>query len=118
MGSSGTGKFSDYSTTQNMGGSGASGEDRCIINAEINLEEIERCEYFSSQKSLPAIGSQVDIGFSKRIFASVNGLVVGYLSTEFNFLLACMNSGYKYTGVIISTTEEPLLRVKINITSI
>jgi hypothetical protein len=74
MGSTGSGHFSDYSGSQNSGKSGgnsggSSETDRCHQAFSCVLEEVSQCEFFSSNRTLPAIDTQVEIVLDGRLFA-------------------------------------------------
>lgn len=119
MGSEGTGKFSDYSNNadgpEGAAKRGSNGEDPC--NQQINtlLEEVERSQYYKIHKSLPAINSAIRVVFNKRLGVEINGEIVGYLSTEYNYLFTCIKSGSSYAGIITSIANSPLLRVQVQI---
>jgi hypothetical protein len=118
MGSSGTGKFTDYSNSQKgSGGHGASGEDPCQVNKTINLEDVERCQFFQAHHELPPANTIVEIVLTKRLCATLNGEILGYLPTELNFLAGCINSGMRYIGIVSSTSIHPLPRIQITVTT-
>lgn len=139
MGSSGTGRFSDYPGTSGgsskigrgngSGGSGNGGSgsgnarktDQCLRMIEsVALEEVARSEYFISHKILTSAGTAVTVRSSLvggRIgIETVPALeLVGLLPTEYNYLLQCMKQGYMYTGKVISTTAKPIPVVRVNL---
>lgn len=118
MGSSGSGRFSDYPGTKatkvagdgaGMGG-GASGIDRCKQAFHVTLEDVGNSEFYSKFRRVPVAGDQLGIVFEKkRIFAiDVNGIKVGALPTAFNYLVACMADGITYVGVVSSAAISPI----------
>lgn len=115
MGSTGSGRFSDYpgtrSTTSGGGGAtgGTSGVDRCQQAFHTALEEVGNCELYATSHTVPATGEQLKLVFSgSRIFAmSSNDVQVGALPTSFNYLAACMASGIEYFGIVTSSTTSP-----------
>jgi hypothetical protein len=135
MGSSGSGNFSDYSSTPAKkrsskkkpskgggGGSsgGASGKDPCsqpIVG--IGLDEVGRSEYYAANKALPAAGSSVFV--RKKLFHGRIAVendqhqVIGLLPTQYNFLIGCVNDGYSYQGSVNSSSTTPYPRIKVDI---
>lgn len=111
MGSTGSGRFSDYSeqATSNSGeGGGASGSDRCQQAFSCALEEVSQCDYFYQNGSLPAPQAPLTIVLDGRLFAQdVNGVKVGALPTKFNYLAACIKDGNSYIGVVKATRTSP-----------
>lgn len=110
MGSTGSGRFTDYSgakmtgTTSGSGGGGgggASGNDRCQQAFSCTLEEVAQCDYFVQTGAVPPTGSQLTLVLQGRLFAKAdNDHKVGALPTSFNYLAACMESGVNYAGVV------------------
>lgn len=139
MGSTNTGRFTDYPGTPSgssktgsgngSGGSGGGGQgggsasktDQCLHMIEsVALEEVARSEYFITHKILPPTGTAVAVRSSLvggRIgVETVPTLeLVGLLPTEYNYLLQCMKQGYKYPGKVISTTSKPIPVVRVNL---
>lgn len=134
MGSTGTGRFTDYPGTpsgssktgsgngsEGQGGGGASKADQCLHMIEsVALEEVARSEYFVAHKILPSAGTAVIVRSSLiggRIgVETVPALeLVGLLPTEYNYLLQCMKQGYNYPGKVISTTSKPIPVVRVNL---
>ena len=122
MGSTNTGRFTDYSQnskgspkTGGIGG-GASGDDLCDKAFTTELEEVERCEYFKKYSKLPNKGSQIYVNFNNRLeIISNSSEVIGYLPTKYNYLVACTTDGFSYAGVIVSTTITPLVKIRVDI---
>lgn len=120
MGSTGTGRFSDYSGTPDgrrsggngqggSGGSGGSDCDRAI--GDIQLEEVGRCQFFITKNDLPQKHSDVSLDselVSGRLAIKdqKSGLIIGYLPTRYNYLLSCMNEGFSYVGIVNSIVNE------------
>lgn len=120
MGSSGSGRISDYpgSSKQPGGGSGpASGDgsggtapfsDRCARAVSVTLEDIEHCEYYTKHGAVPPVGEVLRIAQRKRVVAETEeGLTVGNLPTSHNYLAACLKDGWNYIGSIRSSSDGP-----------
>lgn len=118
MGSSGSGRFSDYPGTKvkevagdgtGMAG-GSSGVDKCKQAFHVLLDDVGNSEFYSQFMKVPAIGEQLGIVFDKkRVFAvDVNGVKVGALPTSFNYLVACLEIGVTYVGVVSSSAFSPI----------
>lgn len=122
MGSTGSGRFTDYSgakptVTSSGGGSGggSSGNDRCQQAFSCTLEEVAQCDYFVQTGSVPPVGSQVSLILQRRLFAVAdNGLKVGALPTSFNYLANCLGAGINYAGVIRASTTVPVPSVSVD----
>lgn len=118
MGSSGSGRFSDYPGTKakevSGGGSGmtggASGVDKCQQAFHVLLEDVGNSDFYSQSNNVPAAGAQLGILFdNKRVFAvDANGLKVGALPTSFNYLVACLENGITYVGLVRSSAISPV----------
>lgn len=123
MGSSGTGRFSDYSGSKReyLPGEGeptggSSGEDPCDQALSTTLEEIERCDYFRRTNSVPGEGEEVRIDIDGRVCATtVEGELIGYLPTRFNYLASCIYAGRKYGGVVVSVSIVPVVSIDVDI---
>lgn len=118
MGSSGSGRFSDYPGTPpapvpaGSGGGisgGASGIDRCAQAFNVILEDVGNCDYFSNFGTVPSVGTVlvVAVGGARLFAQDPNGLNVGAIPTRFNYLAACLQSGYSYQGVVIASSTSP-----------
>lgn len=119
MGSSGTGRFSDYSgsSKDEDGGGGSSGNDPCELAFNTDLEEVERCDYYIANGTPPPDRTIVSVNFEKRAnVVTKDGLLVGYLPTKFNYLRACIANGHSYDGVVNSTSTAPVVLVNVDIT--
>jgi hypothetical protein len=120
MGSSGTGRLTDYSGRSSKGSSsktgGSSNEDKCGKAFTASLEEIERCEYFTSKSSTPPLNTEIEIVFKKpRLAAVAGGVIIGYLPTDKNYVKACIDNGYKYPGVVNSSRMKPVPSVSVTV---
>src|SRR5690348_11275989 len=126
MGSSGTGRLTDYPGSGKRkkpgskrggggaGGSGGSGgggrppEDRCGKAFTVILEDVEGSGYYEAHKTVPAIGSAVRVAHKKRIIAETpTGKPVGNLPTNFNYLASCIAAGFSYVGKVTQSTKGP-----------
>ena len=113
MGSSGSGRISDYpgsSSRKPSGGGSGDGaqDDRCAKAFNARLEDIERCDYYLNHHSVPPVGTQLKIVQAKRLVAqTLNGESVGHLPTSFNYLASCLKGGWSYLGTIQSAKNPP-----------
>lgn len=120
MGSSGSGRFSDYSeekpTNPNLNNGGGSKIDKCKIGFATSLEEVSRCEYYR-KKGIPPIGTEVIIKFNKIRLAAIDlsGIEIGYLPTKLNYVKNCMDDGFTYSGVVRTNTLSPTPSVLVDI---
>ncbi|SFI03008.1 hypothetical protein SAMN04515618_10891 [Collimonas sp. OK307] len=121
MGSTGSGRFSDYSGVKNTntagegggGGGGASGVDKCLQAFSCVLEEVAQCDYYGQTMAVPAQGSELSISLAGRLFAvDSNGTKVGALPTSLNYLAACLASGVSYVGVVKFSASTPVPTVE------
>jgi hypothetical protein len=131
MGSTGTGRFTDYPGATNRpptggrgpsgGGGGAEGEDRCAVLIEDQLlEEVERCAYFERAGDVPPVGTDVFVldrlvGGRLAVCARADAEVIGLLPTPLNFVRACIEVGWRYEGEVVAALREwqPLVRVTL-----
>jgi hypothetical protein len=114
MGSSGSGRISDYpgsSSSVRSGGEGGGNEDaedRCTKAFSARLEDVEQSEYCGKHGRTPPIGTQVEVAMRKRLIAqTTDGESMGNLPTPFNYLASCMKEGWVYIGVVQSVTSGP-----------
>jgi hypothetical protein len=120
MGSSGSGKISDYPGTSRGNGSGSGGqdggagggdgqpEDRCGRALSVSLEDVEHSDYFGTHGTPPPAGETLNIRQRKRLVAETSaGQSVGNLPTFYNYLASCMKDGWGYTGTVISSSNGP-----------
>ena len=129
MGSTGTGRFSDYPGSSEGSGSGAGGggsqgggksSDKCeSAIGELPLEEVATCEYFEKSKDVPSVGTEVKLKeelVGGRLAVVTNSKeVVGFLPTKYNYLLKCIKKGFTYVGVVLSSNSGELPTVKIDL---
>lgn len=130
MGSTNTGRFTDYPTSKQRaaagGGSGQTpsggGEgDPCgNVVAELLLDEVERCQYYAAHQDVPSVGSDVVLleqleGGRLAVALGGTGEVLGYLPTRFNYLRACIENDWSYGGEVVAALREltPLIRVTL-----
>lgn len=126
MGSTGSGRFTDYSgakttatTSGSGGGGGSSGHDRCQQAFSCTLEEVAQCDYFVQTGSVPPAGSTVILVLQRRLLAQApNGYNVGALPTSFNYLAACMESGVNYAGVVRASSNAAVPSVTVDFTPV
>ncbi len=126
MGSSGSGRFSDYPATKakevvgdGVGvAGGTSGVDKCKQAFHVLLDDVGNSDFYSQFKNVPAVGAQLGIFFDKkRVFAvDVNGVKVGALPTSFNYLVACLEDGVTYVGLVSSSAVSPVPTVDADFT--
>jgi len=128
MGSRTTGRFQDYPGSRGSespgGGGGAadsSAEDQCerAING-VALDDIARCSYYEAHNAVPSRGTSVRVRdrlYQGRIAVEAveTGEVIGFLPTAHNYLLSCINAGYRYGGTVASATDRPVPTVTVNI---
>ncbi len=122
MGSTGTGHFSDYQG-YNGGLPGARGGvsevDQCAKAFSTSLEDVSACQYYKEFNALPPANTEVFVKFETRIVVvDVTGIEIGYLPTSYNYLAACLGSGYMYKGVIVNTLLSPFPIVRVDIKAI
>lgn len=90
MGSTGSGRLSDYSnqppkkeqaTGGGSGGSGGSpGGDPCALAFTTTLADVERCDYVKTQGNPPGKGDPVRVIFDTRLcVVTDDGVLIGYL---------------------------------------
>lgn len=120
MGSTGSGKLSDYTRFRGAVKGVTGGEDlvdKCDRAVATVLEEVETCDYYKKRGNVPAKGTSVRIGLNTRIVAfDDNNDVIGYLPTEYHYLLECLAGGYQYEGEVSGAFESPVPSVYIAVT--
>lgn len=117
MGSTGSGRLSDYTRFRAAVKGVTGGEDlvnKCERAVATVLEEVETCDYYKKYGKVPSKGAFIKIVLKTRI-ASVdeNGDVIGYLPTEYNYLLDCLTDGYIYEGEVAGSFDTPVPSVYI-----
>ncbi len=120
MGSTGSGRLSDYSRFRGAVKGVTGGEDlinKCDRAVATVLEDVETCDYYKKNGKVPAKGTYVKIALKTRLVAiDEKGDVIGYLPTEYNYLLECLNDGYQYEGEVSGSFETPVVSVYIAVT--
>lgn len=120
MGSTGSGRLSDYSRFGGAVKGVTGGEDlinKCDRAVATVLEDVETCDYYKKNGKVPAKGTYVKIALKTRLVAiDEKGDVIGYLPTEYNYLLECLNDGYQYEGEVSGSFETPVVSVYIAVT--
>lgn len=120
MGSTGSGRLSDYSRFRGAVKGVTGGEDlinKCDRAVATVLEDVETCDYYKKNGKVPAKGTYVKIALKIRLVAiDEKGDVIGYLPTEYNYLLECLNDGYQYEGEVSGSFETPVVSVYIAVT--
>lgn len=126
MGTTGSGSFSDYSGSSkgssendnsNQGSSNQGDKcDRSIGN--ILLEEVAHCDFYSKKKNIPSIGTEVNLKkelISGRLMIELDGESLGCLPTKYNYLRACMETGFEYNGIITDSSATPFPKIIIDL---
>jgi hypothetical protein len=132
MGSRNSGKFSNFPPSNEKGGGGAGGRgtstsgsrkehsdtDRCLQDVDVALEEVGISEYFSAHADLPPVGTQVVLRqqtIGPRLSVDTAGESLGFLPTEYNYLVVCMEKGFTYSGEVLNATQTPLPSVRVSL---
>jgi hypothetical protein len=132
MESSSSGNFHHYSDPvpppqEDIVGSkpGSSGEiDTCDIPLpNVRLEEIAQSEYYSVTTGVPPVGTAVKVrrklvGGRIAVETTSQQQSIGFLPTQHNYLLACLESGRKYKGKVTASAASPVPRVVIDLAPI
>ncbi len=120
MGSTGSGRLSDYTRFRGAVKGVTGGEDlinKCDRAVATVLEDVETCDYYKKNGHVPAKGTYVKIALQTRLVAvDEKGNVIGHLPTEYNYLLECLNDGYQYEGEVSGSFETPVPSVYIAVT--
>jgi hypothetical protein len=121
MGSTGSGRFSDYSGKPNQpeknGGSsgGSSGQDRCSQAFSVGLEDVAQYTFFSTQNNVPRKGTTLTLVLNNRLIAATeDGISVGAIPTKLNYLAGCLRNGFKYVGIVTNSSIKPDPRVEVD----
>ncbi len=130
MGSTGTGRFSDYSgssggsekSTNSSSNSKRPGDasNRCEENLKVSLEEVSICTYYSDHGDVPPVNTDIDVisklvGGRIGVKTSTDSELIGYLPTEYNYLRQCMEQGYSYSGTVTSSSLKPIPRISVSL---
>ena len=117
MGSTGSGRLTDYSRFKGAVKGVTGGEDlinKCDRAVATVLEDVETCDYYKKHGKVPAKGSYMRIDKKMRLVAvDENGDIIGHLPTEYNYLLECLNDGYQYEGEVSGSFDTPIPSVYI-----
>lgn len=117
MGSTGSGRLTDYSRFSGAVKGATGGEDlinKCDRAVATVLEDVETCDYYKKNKRVPTKGTYVKVAMKTRLVAlDENGDVIGYIPTEYNYLLECLNDGYQYEGEVSGSFVTPVISVYI-----
>ena len=120
MGSTGSGRLSDYTRFRGAVKGVTGGEDlinKCERAVATVLDDVETCDYYKKNGHVPAKGTYVKIALKTRLVAvDKHGDVIGLLPTEYNYLLECLNDGYQYEGEVSGSFETPIPSVYIAVT--
>lgn len=120
MGSTGSGRLSDYSRFVGAVKGMTGGEDlinKCDRAVATVLEDVETSDYYMKNGKIPVKGTYVTIALKTRLVAvDENGDVIGHLPTEYNYLLECLNDGYQYEGEVSGSFDTPIRSVYIAVT--
>lgn len=120
MGSTGSGNFTDYPGNKNAIAGVTGGEnniDICERAVITKLEDVQTSDYYQEKGNVPPIGTSIIIAFATRIVAvNESGIIIGNLPTEYNYLLKCLDEGYRYEGEVIGSNHTPLPIVQIAVT--
>ena len=119
MGSSGSGRLSDYSGSNKADGTGGtSGSDRCRLAFSCNLEEVAQCEFYVANSAVPNPNDVLSLVHDGRIFAvTSDGTKIGALPTAFNYLAGCLKDGNTYVGVVTTSGLHPVPVVSADFTA-
>ena len=98
MGSTGSGRLSDYTRFRDAIKGVTGGEDlidKCERAVATGLEEVETCDYYKKNGHVPAKGALIKIAMKTRLVAlDEHDDVIGYLPTEYNYPVESMEGEY------------------------
>jgi hypothetical protein len=102
------------------GGSGQDVNECEVPLPNVRLEEVGRSEYFSAKKTVPPVGTPVQVrrnlvGGRIAVEAARGNQSIGFLPTQYNYLLGCLKDGYKYKGKITASADSPTPRVVVDL---
>lgn len=121
MGSTGSGRFTDYTGTGGQsGGEGApggrSGSDRCNTAFSCSLEDVEHHDYYTTHNAVPPAKTALTIRMLNRPTAyDAQGLAVGVLPTSRNYLAGCIREGHSYTCVVSGSSLLPVAKIIVDV---
>lgn len=132
MGSTGHGKFGDYSEQQNYnvsnGGTTSGmytstnaglGGNKCPTELPtIKLEDVQTSQYYIEHQELPKIGDDVylsdQIHNGRLVVVHIDSnLIIGNLPTSYNFMIKCME--HNYTGNVVAAGMQPIPFVVVDL---
>ena len=132
MGSTGHGKFGDYSEQQNYnvsnGGTTSGmytstnaglGGNKCPTELPtIKLEDVQTSQYYIEHQELPEIGDDVYLSDQIHngrlvVVHTDSNLIIGNLPTSYNFMIKCLE--HNYTGNVISSGMQPIPFVVVDL---
>ena len=115
MGSTGSGRFSDYPGSESTSSGGEPvDDDRCTRTFRVTLEDVEHSEYFTRTSVAPPLDTKLTIEHRKRIVAvDESGASVGNLPTSHNYLAECLASDFAYTGIVSESSDGPVATVAV-----
>lgn len=122
MGTTGTGRLTDYPgggksqlrSSQAGGEEGCGEPDRCSKAFQARLEDVERGEYYK-RRGIPPVPLKLTVAFvSPRLAAmSPEGLLVGFLPTELNYLRVCLEQDFEYVGTVTKSISLAVNTVRV-----
>jgi hypothetical protein len=139
MGSTGTGKFGNYPSSRkqsNLNGQNSVSSDSTDISFDnnteeesilcmkpllkVNLEDVAQNDYFIKYHNVPPIDHSVNISSQLKngrivVVSKENLVIIGNLPTEYNYISACLSSGYKYEGTVVSSGTSPFPYVVVDL---
>jgi len=127
MGSSGTGRFGDYSGGGTIGGiSGGSntGDEGGSCPKEllqIKLEDIEHLDFYHNHSNVPERGHSIQIRnslYNGRVVvqSATTFEIIGNIPTKYNYIyFNCITNGINYSGEVISSDLTPIPFVVVNL---
>ncbi|MBU5343930.1 hypothetical protein [Caldifermentibacillus hisashii] len=113
MGSAGSGTFGNYKPSKK--------DDQCMNDLEdVILEDVARLPYYLENRDVPSLMSEVNVireVYHGRIAveSTDDGLVLGLLPTEYNYILTCLAKGISYSGHVSYCIDTPIPKVKVNL---
>lgn len=131
MGSSHTGKLDNYPPSKGKkdggdqpGGAGGGGpKDLCRQDmTNVGLEEVGGSSYFSANHGVPPVGTVVSLRTTRvgpRLSIDApGGVSVGFLPTQYNYLVVCMEKGIRYSGEVAQAAQTPIPVVRIDLRAV
>jgi len=131
MGSTGRNRFTDYPGTPKGdgraspkgGGAGGSPEAPNPCEAPVTnvpLDEVARCEYHTIHQDVPDAGTAVQVRRNLvkgrvAVETQERNELIGFLPTQFNHLRRCMEQGYVYSGMVVSSRLKPIPVVRVSL---